>query len=124
MRLIGGIATYPASVLSNQPLRWTLQTASHEWFHNYLAFRPLGRRVFTSPEMQTLNETLADLAGREIGDMAFQLLGGVVDPPPSPQAEAPAEVTEDEAAFDFAREMRETRLRVDDLLAEAAVEEA
>jgi hypothetical protein len=31
---IGGVATYPASVLNDRPLRATLQLASHEWLHH------------------------------------------------------------------------------------------
>lgn len=120
---IGGVATYPAIVRSSLPLRHILQTAAHEWLHHYLVARltPLGLRTLTSNEMLTINETLADLFGREVGDLAYVELGGAIDPPPPP-AEAGAE--QDAARFDFAREMRETRLRVDSLLSEGRVEEA
>ena len=120
---IGGVATYPAIVRSGFPLRHILQTAAHEWLHHYLVahFTPLGLRTYRSNEMLTINETLADLVGREIGDMAYVRLGGAIDPPPSPgQAGTAAE----EGKLDFGREMRETRLRVDSLLAEGRIEEA
>ena len=120
---IGGVATYPAIVRSSFPLRYILQTTAHEWMHHYLVahFTPLGLRTYRSNEMLTINETLADLVGREIGDLAYVRLGGTIDPPPRP-AEAGTE--QDEARFDFGREMRETRLNVDSLLAEGKVEEA
>jgi hypothetical protein len=71
--------------------------------------------------MQTLNETVADLAGREIGDRAFIALGGVIpDEPVSAIAAEPAALL----AFDFDAEMRTTRLRADELLAEGKIAEA
>ncbi len=120
---IGGVATYPAIVRSSFPLRYILQTAAHEWLHHYLVarFTPLGLKTLTSNEMLTINETLADLVGREIGDLAYIRLGGTIDPPPT-SSEPGAD--RDEARFDFGREMRETRLRVDSLLSEGRVEEA
>ena len=125
---IGGVATYPAIVGTTGPLRWTLGTAAHEWMHHYLVahLRPLGLKVYTYPEMLTINETMVDMAGREIGDLAFQRLGGVIEPPP-PGNTRDGNVDrggKDEDEFDFATEMRETRLRVDQLLAASAVQEA
>ena len=76
-------------------------------------------------DMQTLNETVADIAGREIGDRAFLRLGGVIDEPESAGSQNPDEpLASDEERFEFDAEMRETRLRVDELLAQAKVEEA
>lgn len=119
---IGGVATYPASVLNDRPLRSTLQVASHEWLHHYLAFRPLGWNFYASADMQTLNETFADMAGREIGDLAYLLLGGTIEPGPDDEAAAPQ--NEEMKGFDFAREMRATRAEVDTLLADGQVEQA
>ena len=120
---IGGVATYPAIVRSGFPLRHILQTAAHEWLHHYLVahLTPLGLRTYRSNKMLTINETLADLVGREIGDMAYVRLGGAIDPPPDPDQ---AGAAPDEGRFDFGREMRETRLRVDSLLAEGKVQGA
>ena len=120
---IGGVATYPAIVRSSFPLRHILQTAAHEWLHHYLVahFTPLGLRTLQSNEMLTINETLSDLFGREVGDLAYVRLGGVIDPPPDPDQPGAAS---DEGRFDFGPEMRETRLRVDSLLDEGKVEEA
>ena len=122
---IGGIATYPASLPNARPLRSTLQTSAHEWFHHFFFFRSLGQNMSDSGQMQTLNETMADIAGREIGNRAFQKLGGAPEPQPSAgQRDDVQTGTVDENAFDFNREMRKTRLRVDELLAEDKIEQA
>src|SRR5581483_972987 len=63
---IGGIATYPAIVPLQSSAVETLSAVAHEWLHGYLFFRPLGRAYFTSYDARTLNETVADLAGREL----------------------------------------------------------
>ena len=114
---IGGVATYPASIFNERGLRWTLQLAAHEWLHHYLFFRPLGFNIFDSGDMQTLNETVADLVGREMGDRAFVMLGGLIEPE-LPTGEP------DEKIFDFQAEMRITRLRTDELLADGETVEA
>ncbi len=125
---IGGVATYPGIVGNTRDLRWTLGTAAHEWLHHYLVanLTPLGLKAYSEPEMLTVNETMADMTGREIGDLAYEKLGGGGEPPPS---RAPSDESDDDAEgtgddFDFDAEMRATRLRVDDLLAAGAVQEA
>ena len=122
---IGGVATYPASIPDNQALRWTLQIAAHEWLHHYLFFRPLGRHMFDSPEMETLNETVANVAGREIGDRAFGLLGGTIEDGMAPgDAVEETDGVDPPPGFDFGIEMRETRRMADGLLAEGRIDEA
>ena len=122
---IGGVATYPASLVNTLPLQATLQLASHEWLHHYLAFRPLGRNMFSSPEMQTLNETLANIVGREIGGSAFAKLGGTPDMrSPGEEADPAISSPGETQGFDFDREMRVTRQRVDQLLSAGKIDEA
>ena len=121
---IGGLATYPASVPDTQPLRWTVQASAHEWFHHYFYFRPFGQNMFTDSEMLTLNETVAEMAGREIGHRAYRRLGGDPDAPSPGTAEVAEGAAELSEEFDFNREMRITRLGADELLAEGAIEEA
>ena len=119
---IGGVATYPASVRNDQPLRWTLGTSAHEWLHQYFFFRPLGRNMFDSREMLSLNETVAGIAGGEIGDRALERLGVGLDTLPSDDdVAAPARSQAEGNAFDFNTEMQTTRRRVDELLAEGDV---
>ena len=119
---IGGIATYPTIVRSDSSLRHAAVTAAHEWLHTYWFFRPLGWNIFSSSQMNTLNETAADLAGRELGERAYESMTGQ-RLEASPQSTSTPEEP-DEGAFDFAQEMRKTRLRVDELLAEGKVEDA
>ena len=116
---IGGIATYPAIVPFQGTPQEILSAIAHEWVHGWLLFHPLGRAWFTSYEGRTLNETVADLVGRELGKQLALAYAFPTDPPPAPAAE-PATGE----AFDFRREMRATRERLDALLAAGAVEEA
>ena len=124
---VGGLAAYPASVLDTIPLPDMFRASAHEWVHHYMAFRPLGQKMFTSAEMVTLNETLADIVGREIGDRAKELLMDEEEQSAVPAAILPAPQSGLHGGnehFGFNDEMRETRLRVDELLAEGKVEEA
>ena len=61
---LGGCATYPAFVTNEGSLRFTIDTATEEWLHQYLAFRPLGflylldlTGVSRNYEIATMNET-------------------------------------------------------------------
>ena len=147
---VGGLAAYPASVLDTIPLEDTFRAGAHEWMHHYMAFRPLGQKMFTSSEMVTLNETLADIVGREIGDAARELLLEGEEPPSlylspdegeidsecssgggetggdcaAPQPAPESGLHGRDEHFGYREEMRETRLRVDELLAEGRVDEA
>jgi uncharacterized protein YdcH (DUF465 family) len=114
----GGVSFYPSVMNNTYGLRGTLSVAAHEWLHQYLFFHPLGRNYRSSSEMSTLNETVADMAGEALGDMAYEAITGekVVKYEESPDYHPPA--------FDFNKEMHETRLRVDELLAEDRIEEA
>lgn len=121
---IGGLATYPASVPTTQSLRWTLQASAHEWLHHHFFFRPLGQNMFANADMVTLNETIASIAGKEIGDRAFVIMGGKI-PAPAPTAAQSAEsVDAAPQAFDFGAEMNQTRRRVDALLEQGDIEQA
>ena len=120
---LGGVATYPALVSDSQSFRSAVHTIVHEWLHHYFFFHPLGQAYYESPEMASLNETAADLAGRELGDLVLAALGEEPPPPPDPAPDTQAEPPEP-PEFDFASEMRETRLHTDALLAEGKVEEA
>ena len=115
---LGGLATYPSLVNDLRELRSVSRTAAHEWLHQYFTFHSLGRHYRSSSEMLTINETAADMAGRELGDIVFARMGGDLSVSESrylPVAERnPA----------FAREMRETRQHTEELLAEGNVAEA
>ena len=121
---LGGVATYPASVPNDRSLISTLETSAHEWLHHYFFFRSLGQNISKSPEMLTLNETTADIVGREIGRRAYQKLGGDPAQSSADSLEQSAAGTEGGDQFNFDTEMRATRLRVDELLADGRIEEA
>lgn len=116
----GGVGTFPSVVSSVSSMHHAIVTVAHEWLHNWFFFHPLGQHFWDSPEMITLNETAATLGGWEIGDRAYEALTGIVidRKPPSPPSET------DPDAFDFNAEMRETRQRTEELLAEGRIEEA
>jgi hypothetical protein len=113
---IGGIATYPAIVPLQATPQETLSAVAHEWLHGYLLFHPLGQAYFTNYDARTLNETVADLAGRELGASLAELYGIPKDPPRLQASR------DDARGFDFRGEMRATRLRVDELLAAGDLE--
>ena len=117
---IGGLSVYPSVVADRFGLHNAVEITAHEWLHSWLFFRPLGRNFAVSGEMLTLNETVATIAGRELGDAVMEALTGepVARPEPGPTPKP------DPNPFDFQAEMRETRLRADELLAAGNIEEA
>ncbi len=127
---IGGIGTYPTMVQETDDLNWLIEVISHEWIHNYLTLRPLGLNYDTSPELRTMNETTASLAGKEIASavIARYYPERMPPPPPDEPVSQPAETPQAEPpsppAFDFREEMHTTRLQVDELLAAGKIDEA
>ena len=122
---IGGVATYPAQVSPNRSLHGTLELAAHEWLHHWLIFKPLGQRWFAGGELQSVNETVANIFGQEIGDLALEKLTGERfqrDPWMPPTVHERSEP--DPGVFDFRREMRETRTHLEQLLEDGLVDEA
>ncbi|HWQ45862.1 MAG TPA: hypothetical protein VN376_03285, partial [Longilinea sp.] len=82
---IGGVGVYPTMVIESTDLTWLLQTISHEWVHNYLTLRPLGMNYDTTPELRTMNETTASIAGDEIGSAVIARYYPELAPPPAPE---------------------------------------
>jgi hypothetical protein len=124
---IGGVGVYPTMVQETNNLVWLSEVVAHEWVHNFLTLRPLGINYFSSPELRVMNETTASIAGKEIGTAFLERFYPELVPPPAPEkSEDTPELLEpnEPPAFDFRAEMHETRLKVDDLLAEGKVEEA
>ncbi len=119
----GGLASYPNLVPSDYSLLPLLEVSAHEWLHAYLIFHPLGRAYWSNGDMTSLNETLANLAGKEIGRTVYNQLTGedieTLEPPYIPKHE-----DEESEEFDFREFMHTTRHRVDELLAEREIEEA
>ncbi len=117
---IGGIAMYPAIIPEDSDYAFVMQDIAHEWTHHYLYFTPLGRRYFDSGKLTTLNETVADLVGQELGARlvaeyplgpSYVTSGGVMAAPAVD-------------AIDFTAVMRDLRRQVEALLAQGKVDDA
>ncbi|HSG26199.1 MAG TPA: hypothetical protein VLA32_08790 [Anaerolineales bacterium] len=122
---IGGVGTYPTMVAQTTNLNWLATVIAHEWIHNYLTLRPLGIRYEQTPELRTMNETTAKLAGNEIGAaLIAEFFPERVPPPPPPPEPPDPQPTPEPERFDFRAEMYETRIQADALLAEGRVEDA
>jgi len=122
---LGGLgATYPTFVADNASLRFTINTATEEWLHQYLAFKPLGflylldlTGVSRNYEIAIINETLVSMASKEIGAMVSEKY--------YPNYENSAQQKQAaESEFDFNREMREIRRAVDIYLARGEITQA
>ncbi|PWH16826.1 MAG: hypothetical protein DDG59_08750 [Anaerolineae bacterium] len=123
---VGGIGVYPTMVMQTTDLNWMSEVVAHEWIHNFLSFRPLGINYATSGELRTMNETAASIGGKELGRALIEGYYPEFLPPPPPQTPpSPAPMVPAEPPpFDFRKEMHQTRLRVDELLAQGRIEEA
>lgn len=114
---VGGLSTYPAMLPARVEGRSLVELAAHEWAHAYLFFTPLGQRYWSDSQARTINETVADMVGRELARDLFEALGL---PPPAQGSRRPR----GSQGFDFNREMRVTRLEVERLLAAGQIEPA
>lgn len=135
---IGGVGLYPSMIIESPNLDWLIHVISHEWTHNYLTIRPLGANYNASPELTTINETIADLSADDIQRRTFQLFypeylppeGETNGPAPQPDPETRRESAPDleipvqVQPFDFREQMHITRLEVDRLLADGLIEDA
>lgn len=115
----GGIATYPSTIPATRSYSSILDTAAHEWIHQYLFFYPLGRRYFDSEGLRTINETVANIVGQEIGQMVAERY-----PLSAPARGSPTTAAVLVPSVSFRDEMRTLRLDVDRLLAEGKIDEA
>jgi hypothetical protein len=116
----GGLALYPSITANYVPLEYAVEIIAHEWVHQWLWFRPLGRRYFTGPDLTTMNETVATIAGAEIGQLAMARITHDPDRAAADHQD-PSSHTHNEPPkvaprFDFQAEMRATRERVDAML--------
>lgn len=120
---IGGLAAYPAMMLESSSLNWVIETGAHEWTHHYLTLHPLGILYDTDPQLRTMNETTASIVGTEIGEKVVDRFYPEYSLPKTEESAGQVEQQEP-PAFDFRAEMHQTRLQVDELLAQNKVEKA
>jgi len=120
---IGGLAaTYPSFVTNDASLYFTIAAAAEEWLHQYLLLQPLGALYAldvtgTAPdyEVATINETVVGIVSDEIADIVYQRYY------PEYARDNPTSNGTTETGFDFNRVMRETRLQVDEYLAQGRI---
>jgi len=121
---LGGLSTlYPTLVTNDASLQFTINTATEEWLHQYLVFKPLGflylldlTGVSRNYEIATINETLASMVSKEIGSIVCEKY--------YPEYGNSVNQNQIESEFDFNREMREIRKTVDKSLAQGEIEQA
>ena len=114
-----GIGAYPTIISYPDTYERALEVVAHEWMHNYLFFRPLGFNYYASSDLRTINETVADLAGRELAEAVIQRWP--LDVADQTQAVSP---TAEGSRVDLGKELRALRGEVDTLLAAGKIEEA
>ncbi len=114
-----GIGAYPTIIDHPTDYRRALEVIAHEWMHNYLFFRPLGFNYYGSNDLRTMNETVADLVGRELAERVAERW------PLEPVEAQPAVAsTPRDESIDLRSELKKLRGEVDELLAAGRVEEA
>lgn len=124
---LGGVATYPAFVPNDLELFSTLKIAAHEWLHHHFFFRPVGQNINKSAEMRLLNETTANIFGKEIAILA---LNEIKRKFPEIENDYLRETTLSNAtqyensSFDFRKEMSLTRIHTERLLVAGEIEKA
>jgi hypothetical protein len=123
---IGGIGLYPTMVMETTDINGLAEVVAHEWIHNYLTLHPLGLSYMNSPELRTMNETVASIAGKELGRAVVQKYYPEYLPPESPPSPSVSDQNQPPAApvFNFNAEMHITRINADKLLAEGKIDEA
>lgn len=123
---VGGVGAYPTMVMRSRSISWLTEVVAHEWFHNYLTFYPLGIRYFNDDAMKTINETTANLAGKEVGRQTMLRFYPEYLGIPIFQFRKPLTVSREGLvkSFNYRQEMRETRQRVDYLLSIDRIEQA
>ena len=122
---IGGLADYPTMIMRTTALDWLSTTIAHEWTHIYLAQHPLGTN-YTTPELRTMNETTASIAGSEVGKIVLQRYYPelLTQDNSSDKLVSFKVVTNSPPAFDFRAEMHTTRILTDNLLSQGKIDEA
>ena len=127
---VGGVGTYPTMVISTGNLLYLVDTVAHEWTHNLLVFRPLGWNYSETSALRTMNETAASIAGEEISWFVIRrYYGDLLRPEENFSYETyeasyfPFQPTLQEG-FNFQKEMYQTRITVDALLAKNEIDEA
>ncbi|HVP21031.1 MAG TPA: hypothetical protein VMS73_04140, partial [Anaerolineaceae bacterium] len=125
---IGGVGTYPTMVMSTTDMNFLTSTISHEWTHNFLTIRPLGINYNASGDMRTINETTANLVGKEVGREVLRRYYPeylpAPTPTPAPTPSGPTPTPSGPPPFNFNHEMHITRVNVDQMLKDGQIDQA
>ena len=127
----GGLASYP-NVVPTTDLKPLLEIAAHEWLHSHLIFYPLGQAYFSGGDIRSVNETLADIFGREVGNRVYsEVTGEPFVPLVRPETASNKKSNDDNHVVDAEKEefsfnmfMALTRSKTDELLAQGEIEKA
>lgn len=123
---IGGIGVYPTMVEETTDINGLAEVVAHEWVHNYLTLHPLGISYENTPELRTMNETVAAIAGKELGRALVRRFYPdrlPPDPPPAPVG-TNQEQPSSPPVFNVNAELHLTRVNTDMLLTEGKISEA
>jgi hypothetical protein len=123
---IGGIGLYPTMVEQTSDINALAEVVAHEWVHNYLSLHPLGLSYEKNADLRTMNETVASIAGKELGRALVKKYYPDYLPPESLPVSSSSDQQEvaSPPPFDFNTEMHLTRVNADKLLAEGKVDVA
>lgn len=116
---VGGIAAYPAIIRDERSYDSLLSVTGHEWAHHYLAFYPLGLQWTSGQVGRTLNESTADIVGRELANLVRQ--NHPLEFAPGEDGRQPPS---DAPLVEFNPIMRQLRVDVDALLEAGQIAEA
>jgi hypothetical protein len=122
VRLGGFAATYPPIVDIDANRNFIIDTVVEEWFHQYLAFKPLGFLYLLDSlgfrqdsKIIVINETLAGMVSDEISSQVMvRYYGG----------NQPKKLAAISSSFNFNKEMKETRENVDIYLGQGDIDGA
>jgi hypothetical protein len=132
---LGGIALYPAMILETTSLTFAVETFAHEWLHHYLFAFPLGLSYEFANETRIINETTANLFGKAVAPLvlaryypdvaAADTMPGTINPAIDTFASWMRLVQQhDPPPFDPGAALHETRVTVDEMLANGQVQAA
>ncbi len=122
---IGGVGLYPTMVMESTDINWLAEVIAHEWVHNYLTLHPLGFSYENNPELRTMNETTAAIAGKELGRMLVkEYYPQFLPPDPSPSPAAADQQQASAPSFNINKELYITRVNTDKLLAQGKIDQA
>ena len=117
-----GIGAYPTILDYSSSYRRIVEVAIHEWVHNYLFFRPLGFNYYDNNDLQTMNETVADLVAHELVAIAVERWPEpIIDQTTAGETAASSPAAQD---IDVGAELRQLRREVELLLDIGLIEAA